>query len=60
MARNCNHSLPGVGPDVARRWFLQQCGVGLGAPRIDAIKQSRLQQVRQEVAKRHRERLENQ
>jgi hypothetical protein len=31
MARNCNHSLPGVGPDVARRWFLQQCGVGLGA-----------------------------
>ncbi len=35
-------------------------GEGLGAPRIDAIKQSRLQQVRQEVAKRHRERLENQ
>ena len=31
MPRNCNHSLPSTGPDVARRWFLQQCGVGLGA-----------------------------
>ncbi|MCF6284427.1 MAG: DUF1501 domain-containing protein [Candidatus Hydrogenedentes bacterium] len=31
MARNCNHNAPSAGPDRARRWFLQQCGVGLGA-----------------------------
>ncbi|MBX3178871.1 MAG: DUF1501 domain-containing protein [Candidatus Hydrogenedentes bacterium] len=31
MARNCNHSMPYTGPNMARRWFLQQCGVGLGA-----------------------------
>jgi len=37
MARNCNHSLPGVGPDVARRWFLQQCGVGLGAAALGTL-----------------------
>jgi hypothetical protein len=37
MARNCNHSLPGVGPDVARRWFLQQCGVGLGAAALGQL-----------------------
>ncbi len=30
MAKNCNHNTPPIGPNSARRWFLQQCGVGLG------------------------------
>lgn len=37
MARNCNHSLPSAGPHVARRWFLQQCGVGLGAAALGSL-----------------------
>ncbi|MBL7645594.1 MAG: DUF1501 domain-containing protein [Candidatus Hydrogenedentes bacterium] len=37
MARNCNHSLPAAGPHVARRWFLQQCGVGLGAAALGSL-----------------------
>jgi len=36
MARNCNHNVP-PGPDRARRWFLQQCGVGLGAAALTQL-----------------------
>ena len=30
MAKNCNHNSAPIGPNSARRWFLKQCGVGLG------------------------------
>jgi len=36
MARNCNHNAP-VGPNMARRWFLQQCSVGLGAAALTQL-----------------------
>jgi hypothetical protein len=36
MARNCNHNAP-IEPDSARRWFLQQCGVGLGAAALTQL-----------------------
>lgn len=36
MARNCNHNAP-IGPGMARRWFLRQCGVGLGAAALTQL-----------------------
>ena len=37
MTRNCNHDSPYTGPNRARRWFLQQCGVGLGAAALTQL-----------------------
>lgn len=36
---HCNRRAggPGAGPAVARRWFLQQCGVGLGAAALNLL-----------------------
>lgn len=36
MACNCNQD-DGRGPLVARRWFLQQCGIGLGAAALGQL-----------------------